>query len=125
MTDIFGSYNFGYTDYDFMMPKTCSIEDITDEDEFEDELEEDINADDLSKAFDNVIEDWKIKMEVRFSVFFLLIFYQNLYNLLGDYWRWIEEIEKSSQRKKIDDEIFAWRSKSPSCKTIHCQGLEN
>lgn len=64
MTDIFGSYNFGYTDYDFMMPKTCSIEDITDEDEFEDELEEDINADDLSKAFDNVIEDWKIKMEV-------------------------------------------------------------
>ena len=65
MSQIFGGYNFGYsgTDYDYDNEK-CSITDITDEEDFDDYEEEEINVDVLSKAFDYVIEDWKIKMEV-------------------------------------------------------------
>jgi len=64
MADIFGSYNYGYNEYNQYTPKKCTITEITDDD-FEDYFEEDdINVEELSKAFDNVIEDWKIKMEV-------------------------------------------------------------
>jgi len=64
MADIFGTYNYGYNEYNQYTPKKCTITEITDED-FEDYFEEDdINVEELSKAFDNVIEDWKIKMEV-------------------------------------------------------------
>ena len=66
MADIFGSYNYGYNEYNQYTPKKCTITEITDDD-FEDYFEEDdINVEELSKAFDNVIEDWKIKMEVIF-----------------------------------------------------------
>lgn len=68
LADIFGSYNFGYnnTDFDFLPSKKCTITEITDDnDDFEDDFQEDINVEDLSKAFDNMIEDWKIKMEVN------------------------------------------------------------
>ncbi len=65
LTDIFGSYNFGYTDYE-CMPKQCTITEITDDlTDFDIEMEEkDINVDELAKAFDYLVEDWKLKMEV-------------------------------------------------------------
>jgi len=64
ISDVFGTYNYGYNDFVYETPKKCTITEIIDDD-FEDFFEhDDINVDDLSKAFDNVIEDWKIKMEV-------------------------------------------------------------
>jgi len=68
MADIFGSsYNYGYSvasDLTYETPKKCQITEIIDDD-FEDDFDEDdINVDELTKAFDNVVEDWKIKMEV-------------------------------------------------------------
>merc|ERR1712110_1357241 len=64
ISDVFGTYNYGYNDFVYETPKKCTITEITDAD-FEDSFEEDdIDVDELSKAFDNVIEDWKIKMEV-------------------------------------------------------------
>jgi len=64
ISDVFGTYNYGYNDLVYETPKKCTITEIIDDD-FEDYLEhDDINVDELSKAFDNVIEDWKIKMEV-------------------------------------------------------------
>merc|ERR1711936_971666 len=64
ISDVFGTYNYGYNDLVYETPKKCTITEIIDDD-FEDNFEEDdINVDELSKAFDNVIEDWKIKMEV-------------------------------------------------------------
>ena len=42
-----------------------TITEITDECNFDDnDLDMDLNPDDLHKSFENVIEDWKIKMEV-------------------------------------------------------------
>ena len=69
MADIFGSsYNYGYSvasDLTYETPKKCQITEIIDDD-FEDDFDEDdINVDELTKAFDNVVEDWKIKMEVK------------------------------------------------------------
>jgi len=64
ISDVFGTYNYGYNDFVYETPKKCTITEIIDDD-FEDYFEQDdINVDDLSKAFDNVVEDWKIKMEV-------------------------------------------------------------
>jgi len=72
----FHDYNFGLSDmdaYDFCKPpskrtRKVTITEITDELDFlgfdENDLDIDLNADDLHKSFENVIEDWKIKMEV-------------------------------------------------------------
>ena len=81
MADIFGSsYNYGYSvasDLTYETPKKCQITEIIDDD-FEDDFDEDdINVDELTKAFDNVVEDWKIKMEV------------NLFLKFSDFWEYI------------------------------------
>jgi hypothetical protein len=72
----FHDYNFGLSDmdaYDYCKPpskrtRKVTITEITDELDFlgfdENDLDIDLNADDLHKSFENVIEDWKIKMEV-------------------------------------------------------------
>ena len=62
-----GSYNFGYNSQfeDYLSPKKATITEITDMDLFEDDLQDlDLDVDILGKAFENVIDDWKIKMEV-------------------------------------------------------------
>jgi len=62
-----GNYNFGYNSQfeDYLSPKKATITDITDLDLFEDEIQDmDLDVDVLGKAFENVIDDWKIKMEV-------------------------------------------------------------
>jgi len=62
-----GSYNFGYNSQfeDYLNPKKATITEITDLDLFEDDLQDmDLDVDVLGKAFENVIDDWKIKMEV-------------------------------------------------------------
>merc|ERR1711953_1589910 len=62
-----GSYNFGYNSQfeDYLNPKKATITEITDMDLFEDDLQDmDLDVDVLGKAFENVIDDWKIKMEV-------------------------------------------------------------
>merc|ERR1712012_171680 len=62
-----GTYNFGYNSQfeDYLESKKATITEITDMDLFEDDLQDmDLDVDVLGKAFENVIDDWKIKMEV-------------------------------------------------------------
>ena len=79
----FHDYNFGLSDmdaFDYCKPdpskrtRKVTITEITDELDFlgfdENDLDLDLNADDLHKSFENVIEDWKIKMEVIIGNFF-------------------------------------------------------
>ena len=83
----FHEYNFGLSDldaYDYCKPDNSSnkrtrkvtITEITDELDFlgfdENDLDIDLNADDLHKSFENVIEDWKIKMEVIIGMYYII-----------------------------------------------------
>ena len=79
LADVFDTYNYGYSDDqngDIPLLKTSSkrtrkvtISEITDDEFSLDESsgsdhDEDLDADELYKAFETVVEDWKIKMEV-------------------------------------------------------------
>ena len=70
----FKGYNYGYTDISDMeefefkpsnRTRKVTITEITDESIMDDnEIDFDLNAEELHKSFETVIEDWKIKMEV-------------------------------------------------------------
>jgi len=60
-------YNFGYSSVfeDYLSPKKATITEITDMDIYDEDWQDmDLDVDVLGKAFENVIDDWKIKMEV-------------------------------------------------------------
>ena len=69
-TEDLRGYNFGYSSVfeDYLSPKKATITEITDMDLFDEDWQDmDLDVDVLGKAFENVIDDWKIKMEVKFQ----------------------------------------------------------